>query len=88
MISLISVAPASTAFSKSSFTADAGRCITSPAAIWLAILSGSNKILSGTIHFSPVPKISDLSPYPLGRNNFFQLISFSKLLRNVMADLW
>jgi hypothetical protein len=38
--SLISVAPASTAFSSSSFTALAGRWITSPAAIWLAILSG------------------------------------------------
>ena len=33
MINFISVAPASTAFSKSSFTALEGRCITSPAAI-------------------------------------------------------
>ena len=41
-INLISVAPASTAFSNNSFTALAGRCITSPAAIWLAMLSGNN----------------------------------------------
>ena len=37
IISCISVAPASMAFSNSSLTADAGRWITSPAAIWLAI---------------------------------------------------
>ena len=41
-ISFISVAPASTAFSSNSFTALAGRCITSPAAIWLAKLSGNS----------------------------------------------
>ena len=40
--SLISSAAASTAFSNSSFTALAGRWITSPAAIWLAMLSGNN----------------------------------------------
>jgi len=46
MISLISVAPASTAFSNSSLTALAGLWITSPAAIWLAILSGSKLMMS------------------------------------------
>ena len=34
------VAPASTAFSINSFTTDAGRCTTSPAAIMLAICAG------------------------------------------------
>ena len=34
------VAPASSAFSSNSFTTDAGRSTTSPAAIWLATLSG------------------------------------------------
>ena len=37
---LTCVAPASTAFSISSFTTDAGRCTTSPAAIMLAICAG------------------------------------------------
>ncbi len=40
------VAPASTAFSTSSFTTEEGRCITSPAAIWLATESGSSLIMS------------------------------------------
>ena len=40
------VAPASMEFSTSSFTTDAGRCITSPAAIWLATESGSTLIMS------------------------------------------
>ena len=44
-------APASTAFSSNSFTALAGRWITSPAAIWLAMLSGSNWIMSGKWRF-------------------------------------
>ena len=35
------VLPASMAFSTNSFTTDAGRCTTSPAAIWLATTSGS-----------------------------------------------
>ena len=35
------IGPASTAFSSNSFTALAGRWITSPAAIWLAMLSGN-----------------------------------------------
>ena len=39
-------APASTAFSTSSLMTDAGRCITSPAAIWLATESGRSCILS------------------------------------------
>ena len=41
-INFISVASASIAFSSNSFTALAGRWITSPAAIWFAILSGNN----------------------------------------------
>jgi hypothetical protein len=40
-------APASTAFSTSSLTTDAGRSTTSPAAIWLASLSGRTWILRG-----------------------------------------
>ena len=39
-------APASTAFSTNSFTTEAGRCITSPAAIWFATLSGKSCIIS------------------------------------------
>src|ERR1039458_9879004 len=39
------VEPASSAFSSSSFTTDAGRSTTSPAAIWLATLSGRTWIL-------------------------------------------
>jgi len=50
--SLISSAPASTAFSSSSFTALAGRCITSPAAIWLAMLSGNSWMMSGKTGFN------------------------------------
>ena len=42
----IVVAPASMAFSTSSFMTDAGRCITSPAAIWLATESGRSWIMS------------------------------------------
>ena len=42
----ICLAPASTAFSTNSFTTEAGRCITSPAAIWLATASGNNWIIS------------------------------------------
>ncbi len=42
----ILVAPASTAFSTSSFTTEAGRCMTSPAAIWLATESGSSFMTS------------------------------------------
>ncbi len=45
-ISFICVAPESIEFSSSSFTALAGRCITSPAAIWLAMLSGNKRIIS------------------------------------------
>ncbi len=45
-ISLTCVAPLSMAFSSSSLTALAGRCITSPAAIWLAILSGKRRMIS------------------------------------------
>ena len=40
------VAPASMAFSTSSFMTDAGRCITSPAAIWFATESGSSWMMS------------------------------------------
>ena len=40
------LAPASTAFSTSSFITEAGRCITSPAAIWFATESGSSCIIS------------------------------------------
>ena len=40
------VAPASMAFSIISFTTEAGRLTTSPAAIWLATTSGNNLILS------------------------------------------
>ena len=39
-------APESTEFSINSLTADAGRCITSPAAIWFATESGSTLIKS------------------------------------------
>ncbi len=39
-------APASTEFSTSSFTTEAGRCITSPAAIWLATESGRSFMTS------------------------------------------
>ena len=46
MMSLISVAPASTAFSRSSFKALAGRSMTSPAAIWLTSCSGRRRITS------------------------------------------
>ncbi len=38
-------APASMLFSTNSFTTDAGRSTTSPAATWLATVSGSNRIL-------------------------------------------
>ncbi len=41
-------APASTAFSINSLTIDAGRCTTSPAAIWLATWSGNIFIRSAT----------------------------------------
>jgi hypothetical protein len=37
-------APASMLFSINSFTTDAGRSTTSPAATWLATISGSNRI--------------------------------------------
>ena len=40
IMTFIMVASASIEFSTSSFTTDAGRCITSPAAIWLATESG------------------------------------------------
>ena len=43
---LMAVAPASTAFSTNSFITEAGRCITSPAAIWFATESGSNCMMS------------------------------------------
>ena len=43
------VAPASIAFSMSSLTTDAGRWMTSPAAIWLATESGSNLMISNDI---------------------------------------
>ncbi len=46
-INLTWVESASIEFSISSLTADAGRCTTSPAAIWLAIESGSSWIMSG-----------------------------------------
>lgn len=46
MMTVISEAPASTAFSTSSFTTEAGRCMTSPAAIWFATLSGRSLIMS------------------------------------------
>ena len=39
-MTLMRLAPASTAFSTSSFMTEAGRCMTSPAAIWLATESG------------------------------------------------
>ena len=42
----IEVAPASMEFSTSSFITEAGRCITSPAAIWLATESGSSFMMS------------------------------------------
>src|SRR6267154_2709130 len=40
----ISLAPASRLFSRSSFSTDAGRSTTSPAAIWLMSVSGSGRI--------------------------------------------
>src|SRR3981189_3468790 len=43
----ISVAPASRLFSRSSFSTDAGRSTTSPAAIWLMSVSGSGR-MAGT----------------------------------------
>ena len=43
-VTSIRVAPASSAFSTSSLTADAGRSITSPAAIWLTKLDGKTRI--------------------------------------------
>ena len=48
-MSLMSVAPASKEFSKSSLTTEAGLCTTSPAAIWLAMLSGKSLIQSISI---------------------------------------
>ena len=47
------VAPASIAFSTSSFTTDAGRCTTSPAAIWFATESGNKCITSFIYQISP-----------------------------------
>src|SRR5258705_9732194 len=44
---LISVAPASRLFSRSSFSTDAGRSTTSPAAVWLMSVSGSGR-MAGT----------------------------------------
>ena len=44
MSTRISRAPASMLFSTSSFTTDAGRSTTSPAATWLARISGSTRI--------------------------------------------
>ena len=46
MMTLTCVAPASIEFSTSSLTTEAGRCITSPAAIWFATASGSRWIIS------------------------------------------
>jgi hypothetical protein len=46
IITAIFSAPASTEFSTSSFTTEAGLCITSPAAIWLATESGKSFIIS------------------------------------------
>ncbi|MNY08357.1 hypothetical protein D3C86_1412070 [compost metagenome] len=46
MINLIALAPASMEFSINSFTAEAGRCTTSPAAIWLATESGNSCMIS------------------------------------------
>jgi hypothetical protein len=43
------VAPASRAFSTSSFTTLAGRSITSPAAIWLTMVSESRRMGMGAI---------------------------------------
>ena len=60
---IIRFAPASREFSTSSFRIDAGRWITSPAAIWLAILSGSTCIISlivynrGTIPILPIREV-------------------------------
>ena len=45
-ITCICRAPASIAFSMSSFTTEAGRCTTSPAAIWLATESGNKWTIS------------------------------------------
>jgi hypothetical protein len=44
---MILFAPASTAFSISSLTTEAGRWMTSPAAIWLATESGRSLMISG-----------------------------------------
>ena len=46
------VAPASIEFSSNSFTAPAGRSTTSPAAIWLATLSGNMLIISILLFYS------------------------------------
>ena len=46
MMTVIWSAPASTAFSISSLTTEAGRWMTSPAAIWLAMWSGSKWMMS------------------------------------------
>ena len=43
---LMCFAPASIAFSTSSLTTEAGRWMTSPAAIWLATLSGKSCMMS------------------------------------------
>ena len=46
IINLMEVEPASMAFSMSSFTTEAGRWTTSPAAIWLATWSGKSLMMS------------------------------------------
>ena len=59
----ICVAPASMAFSTNSFTTEAGRWITSPAAIWLAMLSGSRCMISLIPRTSPKRELPK-SPIP------------------------
>ena len=67
----IRVAPASSAFSTSSFTTDAGRSTTSPAAIWLISWSGSSaieRLAAGFSSFSissiHTPRIMYLADFP------------------------
>jgi hypothetical protein len=47
------VAPASMAFSRTSLTTDAGRSITSPAAIWLTKSVGSGRMLARPVDPAP-----------------------------------
>src|SRR5882672_6755716 len=61
----ISVAPASRLFSRSSFSTDAGRSTTSPAAIWLMSVSGSGR-MAGTFVPKEAGRTATGRPFPIG----------------------